>query len=231
MTVISAERRLRLATSARYLLKALGLKKSGQIAAARAEMAACLAESAKLEAAADGLDIEFPMAVHDAKIVARYRNLPAHEASPVVLAILGWAVAWAQRPVPRPIGLPWPNWKACGRGTTRWPARSRRWSPAPRPTSWPMSPFIPKRSTLRFPEQFYTPAYYPNALSVVDEGFGRVRELEGGTHSWTTARGVVCSGYRSAVDGSVQTYCVWCRLTSIRKPARLDVILHGAAAF
>jgi hypothetical protein len=77
MTVISAERRLYLATSARHLLQALSLKKSGRIAEARAEMEGCLAEAGKMEAAAERLGIEFPMAVHDAKIVARYREIQA----------------------------------------------------------------------------------------------------------------------------------------------------------
>lgn len=75
--VISAERRLYLATSARHLLKALALKKAGDGAGAAAEMDACIAEGEKMVAAATGLGIEFPMAVHDGKILDRYREIRA----------------------------------------------------------------------------------------------------------------------------------------------------------
>ena len=77
ITIISAERRLYLATSARHMLKALALEKSGDAAGARAEMNACLEEAGKMVDAAHGLGIEFPMAVHDAQVVARYRQILA----------------------------------------------------------------------------------------------------------------------------------------------------------
>ena len=81
---------------------------------------------------------------------------------------------------------------------------------------------------LRYPEQFYTADYYANALRLVDEGLRRAKELAAGTNSWLGKAGVVCRGYRSAVDGSIQPYCVWVP-ESYRQgqPARLDVILHG----
>jgi len=75
MTVISAERRLHLATSARHLLKALDLKKAGDKTAARDEINRCLQEGEKLYKAATRLGIEFPMAVHDAQIVEKYRRI------------------------------------------------------------------------------------------------------------------------------------------------------------
>ena len=81
---------------------------------------------------------------------------------------------------------------------------------------------------LRYPEQYYKQQYYSDALELLAEGMRRVKELESGTCSWTTKRGIVCRGYRSAVDGSIQPYCVWVP-DGYRAgvPSRLDVILHG----
>jgi len=75
MTVISAERRLYLATSTRHLLKALQMEKSGDLPAARDAMDRCLEEGGKLYQAATQLGMEFPMAVHDDKIVSKFRQI------------------------------------------------------------------------------------------------------------------------------------------------------------
>jgi hypothetical protein len=75
MTVISAERRLYLATSARSYLKVLALRKAGQPAAARKEMEICLAEAEKMYRAATRLGIEFPLSVHDDEVVEKYRQV------------------------------------------------------------------------------------------------------------------------------------------------------------
>ena len=75
MTIISAERRLYLATSARHLLKALAHKKSNDLAAARSEMDECLREAGKLRQAATRVGIEFPISVHDDKVVEKYRRI------------------------------------------------------------------------------------------------------------------------------------------------------------
>lgn len=75
ITVISAERRLYLATSARSYLKALALKKAKQPAAARREMENCLAEAQKMYRAATRLGIEFPLSVHDDEVVKKYRQV------------------------------------------------------------------------------------------------------------------------------------------------------------
>ena len=75
MTIVSAERRLYLASSARHLLKALAHKKSNNLAAARSEMDECLREAGKLRQAATRLGIEFPISVHDDKVVEKYRRI------------------------------------------------------------------------------------------------------------------------------------------------------------
>jgi hypothetical protein len=75
VTVNSAERRLYLATSARHLLKARELQKAGNLTTARAEMDRCLEEGEKLYKAATRLGIEFPLAVHDDELVAKYRQI------------------------------------------------------------------------------------------------------------------------------------------------------------
>jgi hypothetical protein len=75
VTVISAERRLYLATSARSYLKALALRKAKQPAAARTEMERCLAEAEKMYRAATRLGIEFPLSVHDDEVVEKYREV------------------------------------------------------------------------------------------------------------------------------------------------------------
>lgn len=71
-TITSAERRLYLATSGRHLLKALGLKKQGDVAAARSEMDLCVREGEKMFRAATRLGIEFPLSVHDDELLDRY---------------------------------------------------------------------------------------------------------------------------------------------------------------
>jgi hypothetical protein len=81
---------------------------------------------------------------------------------------------------------------------------------------------------LRFPEQFYRPDYYSNALKLLEDGMRRADELEHGAASWPGAKGAVCRGYRSHVDDSIQPYCMWVPESYDPKhPARLDVILHG----
>ena len=81
---------------------------------------------------------------------------------------------------------------------------------------------------LRFPEQFYRPDYYTNALKLVDDGMRRADELERAAPSWPGAKGAVCRGYRSRVDDSIQPYCLWVPESyDAKHPVRLDVILHG----
>jgi hypothetical protein len=75
--IISAERRLYLAGSARSFLRALALKAQGDFAGARREMAACLRLAGQLEAAAAQEGIEYPMTMMDARVVAKFRAAAA----------------------------------------------------------------------------------------------------------------------------------------------------------
>lgn len=81
---------------------------------------------------------------------------------------------------------------------------------------------------LQFPDRFFRPACYPEALAAIDDGLRRAAELESGAPSWLQARGAIARGYRSAIDGSVQPCGVWVpRDYDGTRPVRLDVILHG----
>jgi hypothetical protein len=71
-TLVSAERRLYLATSARHYLRARQAAKAGNVAEAQAAMARCMVEGQKLLQAATKLGIEYPMAVHEDEIFDRY---------------------------------------------------------------------------------------------------------------------------------------------------------------
>lgn len=71
-TVVSAERRYYLATSARHYLRARKAAAAGSVTEARAAMEQCLAEGQKLIRAATKLGIEYPMAVHEDDIFERY---------------------------------------------------------------------------------------------------------------------------------------------------------------
>ena len=75
MTIISAKRRLYLALSAQHLLKGLALQKAGDLPAAREELKLAIADGDKMLEAATGLGIEYPMAVHDDEVVAKYRQI------------------------------------------------------------------------------------------------------------------------------------------------------------
>lgn len=72
---ISAERRLRLATSAKHYLRGLELLDRGDREQAAQELDACLQEGERMLAAARGLGLEFPLAVHDDEVVMKYRSV------------------------------------------------------------------------------------------------------------------------------------------------------------
>lgn len=81
---------------------------------------------------------------------------------------------------------------------------------------------------LRFPERFFRAECPAEALTAVEDGLRRADELERGAPGWVDARGAVARGFRSALDGSVQPCALWVpRGHDPRRPARLDVILHG----
>lgn len=75
ISITSAERRLYLATSARHLLAALAAERKGNRAEAAKAIGACVAEGRKLVRAATRLGIEYPMAVHDDEIMAKYLEI------------------------------------------------------------------------------------------------------------------------------------------------------------
>jgi dienelactone hydrolase len=84
---------------------------------------------------------------------------------------------------------------------------------------------------LRYPEEFYTRAYYGHALAVVDRGLERARQLAQRESPWATAKGRVVRAYRSRVDDSVQPYAVHVPDDyDPARPIRLDVVLHGRGA-
>src|SRR6266700_6172195 len=59
---------------------------------------------------------------------------------------------------------------------------------------------------LRYPEEFYSKAYAPNAIAALDKGLARAAELESGAPSWPRQKGRLVRAYVSRVDGSVQPY-------------------------
>ena len=77
---------------------------------------------------------------------------------------------------------------------------------------------------LRYPEEFYTKAYLTNAQNVIKHGLERMK-------SGVPAKGRFSRGYVSRVDGSVQPYAMLVPDSyDPKKPARLDVVLHGRGA-
>jgi len=84
------------------------------------------------------------------------------------------------------------------------------------------------RWLLTFPEEFFRKESVASALGVLEMGVERVALLQKGQSPWTSAKGRMIRGYRSAVDGSVQPY----RLTVPEeydgtRAFPLDVIEHG----
>lgn len=77
---------------------------------------------------------------------------------------------------------------------------------------------------LRYPEEFFTRAYITNAHNVIKHGLERMK-------SGVPARGRFSRGYVSRIDGSVQPYAMLVPDSyDPKKPARLDVVLHGRGA-
>ena len=81
---------------------------------------------------------------------------------------------------------------------------------------------------LEFPEHLYTPEYYPNALTVLDQGIERAKLLADGKSPWMTQKGRSIQGYFSDLDGSVQPYGLSVPDTyDGSKAVPLFVFLHG----
>jgi pimeloyl-ACP methyl ester carboxylesterase len=80
---------------------------------------------------------------------------------------------------------------------------------------------------LRFEEEFFTPAYVPNALQALDHGLARAADAK---FTWEARKGRIVRGYRSRIDGSVQPYgLIIPESYDGSKPVRLDLVLHGRA--
>jgi pimeloyl-ACP methyl ester carboxylesterase len=81
---------------------------------------------------------------------------------------------------------------------------------------------------MEFPEEFFRKESVPAALQVLEQGIERAAQLKEGRSPWTTQKGRLIRGYRSAVDGSIQPL----RLTipdeyDGSRALPLDVIEHG----
>jgi hypothetical protein len=84
------------------------------------------------------------------------------------------------------------------------------------------------RWKMTYPEEFFRQRSVADTLSVLNTGLERASQLKNGKSPWTTQRGQVVRGYRSALDGSVQPV----RVTvpddyDGARPVPLDVALHG----
>ena len=60
------------------------------------------------------------------------------------------------------------------------------------------------RWKMTYPEEFFRPRSVADTLSVLDKGLERAAQLKEGKSPWTTQKGRVVRGFRSALDGSVQ---------------------------
>jgi hypothetical protein len=79
-------------------------------------------------------------------------------------------------------------------------------------------------------EEFYAKRYVADTLTALDHGLTRAKELAVQRASWPKRQGQLVRAYRSQVDGSVQPYALTIPANyDGRKPARLDVVLHGRA--
>lgn len=57
---------------------------------------------------------------------------------------------------------------------------------------------------MAYPEEFFRQRSVADTLAVLDKGLERAAQLKEGKSPWTTQKGRVVRGYRSAMDGSVQ---------------------------
>src|SRR5260370_32974916 len=84
------------------------------------------------------------------------------------------------------------------------------------------------RWIMTFPEEFFRKEAVANTLQVLDQGMQRASLLKEGKSPWTSQKGRLIRGYRSAVDGSVHPF----RLTvpddyDGSRAVPLDVVEHG----
>lgn len=84
------------------------------------------------------------------------------------------------------------------------------------------------RFLLEFPQTLFSHDGVQQALTVLDDGLARARQLQVGQAPWIGARGRKIHAYRSALDGSIQPYGVTVPDSyDGSKPVRLYVWLHG----
>lgn len=60
------------------------------------------------------------------------------------------------------------------------------------------------RWKMAYPEEFFRPESVADTLSVLDKGLERAAQLKEGKSPWTSQKGRVVRGFRSALDGSVE---------------------------
>src|SRR5260370_8464765 len=60
------------------------------------------------------------------------------------------------------------------------------------------------RWKMTYPEEFFRQRTVADTLAVMDKGLERAAQLKDGKSPWTTQKGRVVRGYRSALDDSVQ---------------------------
>jgi hypothetical protein len=60
------------------------------------------------------------------------------------------------------------------------------------------------RWKMAYPEEFFRQRTVGDTLKVLDQGLERAAQLKEGKSPWTTQKGRVVRGFRSAIDGSVQ---------------------------
>lgn len=76
--------------------------------------------------------------------------------------------------------------------------------------------------------EFYSPAQLDVARNVMTLAESRLQELNEGSASWRTDKGLVVRGYRSSIDGSAQPYGLEIpEDLDLSKPVPLYVWLHG----
>ncbi len=84
------------------------------------------------------------------------------------------------------------------------------------------------RFLLEFPQTFFTQAGIDQAMTVLDRGIERARQLRDGRSPWAEGKGRKIHAYYSALDGSVQPYGVTIPESyDGTRPVRLYVWLHG----
>lgn len=84
------------------------------------------------------------------------------------------------------------------------------------------------RWKMTYPEEFFKPQSVADTLAVLDQGMKRAADLSEGKSPWTSQKGQVVRGFRSALDGSVQPVRVTVPDEYDGKRAfPLDVAQHG----